>query len=130
MDHHTVAQKLNSSGHSSKKRKRLPLTLGLSAEMDWTNFHPSILHLRVYAADLEIYFHRLKVHAMRAVIASVGVPFDHDQFAAFIWELYEKDTYRSLRVPAILMASQPILRHSERMTILSLIMSLTFEIIC
>lgn len=67
---------------------------------------------------------------MRTVIASMGVPFDHDHFAAFIWELYAKDTYRSLRAPAIFVAPQLIFRHSEPMTILSLIMSLTFEIIC
>ena len=59
-----------------------------------------ILHLRVYAAAVEIYFHRLK-DAMRAVIASMGALFDHDQFAAFIRELYAKNTYRSLRAPAI-----------------------------
>ncbi|KAJ5865157.1 uncharacterized protein N7529_007073 [Penicillium soppii] len=38
---------------------------------------------------------------MRAVIASMGALFDHDQFAAFIQELYAQDTYRSLRAPAI-----------------------------
>lgn len=101
MDNHTAAQNLNGIGYSPKKRKRLPLPSGLSTEMDWTNFHPSILHLRVYAAAVKISFHRLKDHAMRAVIASMTVPFDHDQFAAFIRELYAKDTYRSLRAPAI-----------------------------
>jgi hypothetical protein len=101
MDDYTDAHDLNGSGHNPRKRKRLLLPLGSSTETHWTNFHPSILHLRVYAAAAEISFYRLKDHAMRAVIASMGALFDHDQFAAFIQELYAQDTYRSLRAPAM-----------------------------
>ena len=101
MDDCTDAHDLDGFGHNPRKRKRLQLPFVSPSGIDWTNFHPSLLHLRVYAAAMELSFHRLKAHAMQAVIASLGTLFDYGQFAAFIQELIMEENFRTLRDPAM-----------------------------
>lgn len=101
MDNCTDGRDLNCSVNNPRKRKRLQLPYVASSGIDWAYFHPSILHLRMYAAASELAFHRLRHHAMQAVIASLGTLFDHDQFAVFIQDLYAEEKYRALRDPAM-----------------------------
>lgn len=101
IDNCTDGRDLNCSVNNPRKRKRLRLPYVAYSGIDWAYFHPSILHLRMYAAASELAFHRLRHHAMQAVIASLGTLFDHDQFAVFIQDLYAEEKYRALRDPAM-----------------------------
>lgn len=88
-------------GLSSNTRKRKRSRFLRISTPGSTGCHPSILHLNIYAAAVELSFGLLKCHSERALIASLGVLFDQVQFIAFIKELYSRMEYRELRGPTL-----------------------------
>ncbi|KAJ5917569.1 hypothetical protein N7466_011123 [Penicillium verhagenii] len=88
------------SRHTRLRSRAQALTVSswASDEMHW---HPSSLHLKMYAAADDLSFASLRLHAEQALLASLGILFSHSQFKTFILELYSIEKYSKLRNPVL-----------------------------